>query len=227
MKIYVSELKSKKVPKIFRTVFLGPFYIVSEAMWGGLKEPYWEVAARALESAYFAVKLGKTLPLETLYALIEISNVSLEKWKDLLKDLVPWVEKDLASVQTKNIKERKVRGIGKKEMDRKVDAVADFLWLAVNQFYDLLQRDELPALCLVHRKVFWTTCPLCAEELPELEEEIEEMEKIPLEEMRSLLENDQATLTEEYLKVEGKPETLHRIIDDVASKHKTSSKNSE
>ena len=102
------------------------------------------------------------MPLGTVHALVEISNISLEKWKDLLGDLIPWTEEDLASLQTKNIPERRVQGIGKAKT-RKMDAVMDFLWLAVRQFYDVLQREELPYLCLVHRKVYWTECPLCGE----------------------------------------------------------------
>ena len=187
-------------------------------------EPFWETATRILESAYFAAKLGKPIPPKTIHALINMSNIPLEEWKKVLGDLIPWTEDDLSKLVSKI----QLKNFSFVKRDRKNDPVADFLWMAVRQFYDLLERKDLPAFCLVHRKVFWTECPVCVEELSDLspQEEIDEIQKITPEKERAIHEKEQADLTESYLEAGGRPETLHRIIDDVAAQHENLSKNS-
>jgi len=224
LKIYASEIKSKKVRKILRTAVLGPFFLMSEAVLGGLIEPFWATATRILESAYYAARLQKILSPRTVCALISMSNIPLEEWKKILEDLIPWTEDDLSRFVPK--KQWKEFSFIKR--DRKADPVADFLWMAVRQFYELLERKELPAFCHVHRKVFWSECPVCAEELSDSrpQEVVEESLKITPEKEKEMYEKEQAELTESYLEVGGSPETLHRIIDDVAAQHKAFSKNS-
>jgi len=218
LKIYASEIKSKKVRKILRTAAFGPFFLMSEAILGGLIEPFWATATRILESAYYAAKLQKTLSPRTVCALISMSNIPLEEWKKNLGDLIPWTEDDLLRLVPK--KQWKEFSFIKR--DRKADSVADFLWMAVHQFYNLLERKELPSFCLVHRKVFWTECPVCAEELSgrRPQEIFEESLEITPEKEKEMYEKEQAELTESYLEVGGKPETLHKIINDVAAQHK-------